>query len=62
MGSAVLAHRLSSMGSVVVVDGLSYSQAWGILSDQGDPTHIPCIGRHILSHYTNRDVSTLILY
>ena len=43
-------------GSVIVVWGLSCSEAGGILVPTKDQTFIPCIARWILNHWTAREV------
>jgi len=43
------------MASVFVAHRLSCSLACGIFLDQ-ESTHVPCIGRGILNHWTNRGV------
>ena len=58
MGSVVVAHRLYSAGSVVVVHGLV--ALWHVGSSQTrDQTCVPCLGRHILNHYTTREVPSI---
>ena len=45
------------MDSVVVVCGLSCPVVCGILGSlTRDGTHVPCIGRQILNHWTTREV------
>lgn len=46
---------LGTRASVAVAHGLCYHAACGIFLDQ-DGTHIPCIGRWILKHWTTREV------
>ena len=48
---------LRSTGSAVVAPRLSCSEACGIYPDR-DQTHVPCIGRWILLHWTTREVQT----
>ena len=57
-GSAVVARRLWSAGSVVVAHGLSCSAACGIFLDQGS-TRVPCIGRRTLNHCATRECMML---
>ena len=45
-----------SWASVVVAHGLRCPTACGIFPDQGFKTHVPCIGRWILNHWTTRKV------
>ena len=33
---------------------------WGLSSQTRDQTHVPCIGRQILNHWTAREVPTII--
>ena len=50
-----------SWASLGVAPGLSSSESCGILSfPSRDRTHLPCIGRWFLSHWTTREVPTLI--
>ena len=56
-GTRALSLRCTSL--VVVVRGLSCPVACGILLDQ---THIPCIGRRILYHWTTREVALSVLW
>ena len=44
------------MGSVVAVLGLSCPAPCGILVPTRDRTHVPCIERWILNHWTTREV------
>ena len=48
-------HGLWSVGSAVVMHGLSCSTARGIFSTR-DGTHVPCIGRWISNHWASREV------
>ena len=48
--------QLQHIGSAVAVCGLNCSSACGILPDQ-DPTHVLCIGRWTLNHWTTREIS-----
>ena len=52
---ASLVLDLGFYGSVVVAHGLSCPEACGIFWTKGR-THIPCIGRQILHHWTTREV------
>ena len=56
--SVVMAPRLRSSYSVVVVHGLSCSEA---SSWTWDGTHALYIGRHIAIHYTTREILNIIL-
>ena len=49
------AQALGCKGSVVVVHGFSCPAAWAY-SQTRDQTHVPCIGRQILNHWTTREV------
>ena len=51
--------RLSSTGLVVVVQGLSQSEACGIFPDL-ELNPCPCTGRRILNHWTTREVPLCI--
>ena len=53
-GLVVVAHGLESVGWVVVVQGLSWSQHVGS-SQARDRIHVPCIGRRILIHCATRE-------
>ena len=58
--SVVVALRLLSTGSVVVAHGLI--APWHAESSQTrDQNCVPCIGRHILNHWTGREVHYRIL-
>ena len=50
--------QLQHTGSVLVARGLTCSAARGIFPDQRW-THVPCIGRWFLNHWTTRDVHLL---
>ena len=54
MGSVVAAPRLWSTGSVVVVHRLNCSAACGVFPIR-DRTHVSCMGRRILNHWTTRE-------
>ena len=60
-GSAVVARRLQSSGSVVVAHGLSCSAHVGssrtssFYCSNEARTHVPCIGRQILNHCITRE-------
>ena len=59
VASLVAEHGLEgSWASVVLVLGFSCPKACGILLDR-DQTHVPCIGRWILNHWTTREVLVL---
>ena len=53
---------LEHAGLIVVVSGLNCCAPHGIFPDQGwgshgtRGTHVPCIGKHILNHWTTREV------
>ena len=53
--SLVLDHGLYRMGQAVVPRGLV--ALWHVESSQArDETHVPCIGRWTLNHWTTREV------
>ena len=43
-------------GSIVVAHRLSCPSMWDLSSPTRDWTHVPCIGRQILNHWTTRQV------
>ena len=54
IGLVVVAHRLQSVRSVVVV--LQLITLWHVESSQSrDQTYVPCIARQILIHWTTRE-------
>ena len=57
MERGLLAHRLQSVGSVVVMHGLRCSMACGIFLTRDGAT-VPCIGRWILNHQIMREAQS----
>ena len=57
MERGLLAHRLQSVGSVVVMHGLRCSMACGIFLTRDGAT-VPCIGRRILNHQIMREAQS----
>ena len=55
VASLVAEDGLKSLGSGVMVHGLSYSVACGIFLDL-ESNLCPCIGRQILNHWTTTEV------
>ena len=61
---------LRHVGSLVEAHELSCCGAWALLpcctrdlnSPTRDRTHLPCIGRQILYHWTTREVPTLLFF
>ena len=59
--SVVVAHRLQSAGSVVVVHGLSCSWHVGFSRTKAR-TCVPCLGRRSLNHCATREAQEKIFY
>jgi len=57
--SVVCASRVCVLSSCSAWASLSHSM-WDLSSPVRDQTHIPCIGRQILNHWTTKEVPFLI--
>ena len=55
VGSLVEVHELSSCGMGLVARGM-----WDLSSPTRDQTHVPCIGRWILYHWTTREIPLIV--
>ena len=53
----LMAHGLRASGSVVAAKHAT--SVWGLSSWTRDQTHVPCIARQVLNHWTSREVPPL---